>query len=116
MNLRELIENNAGLIDKEQFGVLAQKWFFQHLKVISQDDWDNLTDDVDDAIRQESTAAMYLSDGGGSYAMDRAYDYCVCKVATDYIEEKAQEYIDEDEAEVIDYAEENPKTINEVML
>ena len=116
MNLRELIEGNAGLIDKGQFGVLSQKWFFQNLKKIDCDVWDNLTDDIDDAIRQEGTAAMYLKDGGGSYAMDRAYDFCIKKVATDYIEEKAQEYKDEDESETIDYSTENPKTVNEVML
>jgi len=114
-DLKELIQINANLIESEHFGVLAQKWFFQHLKVISQDVWSTLTDDIDDAIRQENTAAMYLKDGGGSYAMDRAYDYCVCKVSTDYIEEKMQEFKDEDEAEVIDYAAENPKTVREVM-
>ena len=116
MNLRELIENNEKLIESKQFGVLAQKWFFQHLKVIDRSGWDNLTDDIDDAIRQEGTAAIYLKDGGGSYGMDRVYDYCVLKVSTDYIEEKAQDYKDEDSAETIDYAEENPKTVNEVML
>jgi len=113
--LHELIETNIGLIESKHFGVLAQKWFFQHLKVIDIDLWESLTDDIDDCIREEATAAMYLQDGGGSYAMDRAYDYCIKKVSTDYIEERWQGYKDDAEAEIIDYVAENPKTVNEVM-
>ena len=51
-DLKELIETNASLIENEHFGVLAQKWFFQHLKVINQDVWSTLTDNIDDAIRK----------------------------------------------------------------
>jgi hypothetical protein len=114
--LRELIEANAALIESDQFGVLAQRWFFQHLKLIDYDVWYTLTTNIDLELIDTNTAEIYLETGGGSYKMDSAYDFCICKVATEYIEEQKQEFTDDDEAEIIDYAEENPKTIDEVMM
>lgn len=114
-DLKELIEENANHIVDGIFSCLTQRHFFQKLKLIDIDVWNTLIDAIDDAIRACGTAEVYLIGGGGTNAMDIAYDYCVRDISVKYIEKKMQEFEDEDEAEVIDYAEENPKTVREVM-